>query len=355
MIEAIKDKKVWKEQIALIANSDFYHTYDYHHLSKKDNEQPVLIKYKDNKASLLVPLLLRDIPNSNYKDATSVYGYAGPLVQHISENFNMGKFQTEFNDFLKANNIVSVFSRLHPFIEHQEDVLEGLGTVTALGKVVYIDLTDSIETQRAKYNRRLKTYLNKSRRSCTVIEGNVEEHLEAFIKLYHQNMERVEADDNYFFTDEYYREILSSNEYESELSICIHNESQEVIGASMFMKKGDIVQYHLSGLSEAHFELNPIKLILDEMRIKSTNEGYKYFNLGGGLGSNEDSLFRFKSSFSKEYKDFKIWKYIVNESVYEDLVSQMLGEDYNPDTFGTDYFPAYRATNKAEGVTHNVN
>ncbi|WP_430468506.1 GNAT family N-acetyltransferase [Winogradskyella ouciana] len=350
MIEVIKDKKVWKEQIALVSNSDFYHTYDYHQLSKSNDEYPILIKYADGQTSLLIPLLLRDIDNSDYKDATSVYGYAGPLVQHIDENFNVDDFQDEFNQFLQKNNIVSVFSRLHPYIEHQESILKGLGTITALGNVVNIDLTDTIENQRAKFSRRLKTYLNKSRRSCTVIKGNIDEHLDDFIRLYHENMRRVDADDSYFFTNEYYRQILSSEDYESELSLCVHTESEEIIGAAMFMKKGDIVQYHLSGLSEEHFELNPIKLVIDEMRIKSTEEGYKYFNLGGGLGSNEDSLFRFKSSFSKDFKEFKIWKYIVNENVYKELVSQKLGNDHAPDILEADYFPAYRAVKKATEV-----
>lgn len=350
MIEVIKDKKVWKEQIALVSNSDFYHTYDYHQLSKSNDEYPILIKYGDGQTSLLIPLLLRDIDNSDYKDATSVYGYAGPLVQHIDENFNVDDFQDEFNQFLQKNNIVSVFSRLHPYIEHQESILKGLGTITALGNVVNIDLTDTIENQRAKFSRRLKTYLNKSRRSCTVIKGNIDEHLDDFIRLYHENMRRVDADDSYFFTNEYYRQILSSEDYESELSLCVHTESEEIIGAAMFMKKGDIVQYHLSGLSEEHFELNPIKLVIDEMRIKSTEEGYKYFNLGGGLGSNEDSLFRFKSSFSKDFKEFKIWKYIVNENAYKELVSQKLGNDHAPNIIEADYFPAYRAVKKATEV-----
>ncbi|WP_299365444.1 peptidoglycan bridge formation glycyltransferase FemA/FemB family protein [Winogradskyella sp.] len=350
MIEVIKDKKLWKEQIDLAVNPDFYHTYDYHQLSKNEGEEPVLIKYVDGQISLLIPLLLRAIENSNYKDATSVYGYAGPLVQHMDDSFNRDHFHNTFNEFLNEHHIVSVFSRLHPFIAHQEMILDGLGEINTLGKVVYIDLKDTIENQRAKFNRRLKTYLNKSRRSCTVIEGDIDKHLGDFKRLYHQNMERVEADDSYFFTDEYYREVLSSNDYKSELSLCIHNESQEIIGASMFMKKGNIVQYHLSGLSEDHFELNPIKLIIDEMRIKSTNEGYEFFNLGGGLGSREDSLFRFKSSFSKEFKEFKTWKYIVNEDAYNGLTKSKFGQDFEMYKNETDFFPLYRSRIKNDKV-----
>lgn len=341
MIEVIKDKNGWSEQISLVKHSDFYHTYDYHQLSKNEDEDPILIKYTDDDSALIIPLLLRNIENSVYKDLTSVYGYAGPLVLNISGQFNLENFQNELNDFFNQNNIVSVFTRLHPYIEQQEMILNGLGNVTTHGKVVNIDLTDTIENQRTKFNRRLKTYLNKSRRSCTVIKGNVDDHLDAFINLYHENMKRVDAEDSYFFSNEYYREILSSSDYESELSLCIHNETQAIIGASMFMKKSNIVQYHLSGLSEDHFELNPIKLIIDEMRIKSTEEGYKYFNLGGGLGSNEDSLFKFKSGFSKDFKEFKTWKYIVNEEMYKKLTTDKQGEDFELND--NDFFPAYRS------------
>ena len=340
MIELIEDKKAWKAQMALIKHSDFYYTYDYHQLSRNDNESPILVKYTHEQTSLIIPFLLRNIEGYDYKDITSVYGYAGPLIISIDENFKEEDFQKELNSFFKDNKIIAAFSRLHPYMEHQEKVLNGLGKVTTLGKVVCIDLSDTIENQRAKFNRRLKTYLNKSRRSCTVIKGTKEEHLQAFINLYHENMRRVEADDSYFFSNEYYRQILSSEDYESELSLCIHNETQEIIGAAIFIKTGDIVQYHLSGLSEAHFDLNPIKLIIDEMRIKSTEAGYKYFNLGGGKGSREDSLFRFKSGFAKNFKDFKTWKYIVDEEAYKILSTDKLGADVDIDTI--DFFPAYR-------------
>lgn len=344
MIEAIKDKKAWMLQLNMVEHSDFYHTYDYHMLSKNEDEEPVLLKYTNGTTAILLPLLFRSIEGSSYKDATSVYGYAGPLVIHLDNNFDREEFREEFNSFLNRNKIISIFSRLHPYLDHQEMILDGLGIITGLGNVVNIDLTDSIENQRAKFNRRLKTYLNKARRSCSVIKGNVEEHLDDFIRLYHENMKRVDADDSYFFSKDYYKGILESDEYESELSLCIYNETQEVIGASMFMKKGNIVQYHLSGLSEDHFELNPIKLIIDEMRIKSTEEGYKYFNLGGGLGSREDSLFRFKSGFSKDFRAFKTWKYIVNKEAYRARTYDVLGKDFDFST--VDFFPAYRLKKK---------
>ena len=157
MIEVIKDKKQWDEQLALVEYLDFYHTYDYHYLSKKDDELPILIKYKDGNNCLILPLLMRSIENTAYNDATSVYGYAGILTLHMDEYFNKENFHNELNTFFNENNIVSVFSRLHPYLENEEMIFEGLGIIQSLGNVVYVDLTETVEEQRAKFNKRLKS------------------------------------------------------------------------------------------------------------------------------------------------------------------------------------------------------
>ena len=103
------------------------------------------------------------------------------------------------------------------------------------------------------------------------------------------------------------------------------------------IKTDSIIQYHISGTRDKYLHLTPIRVLIDEMRIRGTEQGYKYFNLGGGLGSSEDSLFNFKASFSKDFKDFKIWKYVVNQSLYENLVKQ-----YSDLNGNQEFFPLYR-------------
>ena len=341
MIETINSKEEWTKQLDLIGNTDFYFTYDYHQLSKNDDENPILLKYSQGESIVLLPLLFRNIEGTPHKDATSVYGYAGVLSNINRSTFNVSKFQENLHRYLLDQKIISVFSRLHPFINNQESLLSGLGEITEQGMVVYLDLTLPIDVQRANFNRRLKTYLNKARKVCTVIEGDHHEDLKKFIELYHENMRRVDATDSYFFDQEYFERIMASNDYTAQLMICRDNESQKIIGGAIFIKKDNIVQYHLSGLDADFFDLNPIKLIIDEMRLKSVEEGYTYLNLGGGRGgSNEDSLFRFKSGFSKDYKNFKLWKYIVNQELYNTLSSKHAKEASNIDE--TQFFPAYR-------------
>lgn len=343
MIEVIKDKEQWNEQLTLVEHSDFYFTYDYHHISKNDNELPILIKYTDGNSTLVFPLLLRPIEDTNYFDAVSVYGYAGVLAVHIAEKFNKENFHKELNAFFKELKIVSVFSRLHPYLEYQESLLDGLGSITTLGPVVYIDLKETLENQRKLFNRRTRTYLNSFRKTCTVIESKHEDDLNAFIQMYIKTMNRVNADKQYFFDEQYFHQLLSSSDFNSTLLLNIHNDSQIINGGALFMAKGPFVQYHLSALNEDFHDPSCIKLIIDEMRIKSSNAGFEYLNLGGGRGSKKDSLFAFKSNFSKKVKSFKIWKHIVDEKAYKTLVENHLRHSVETGPIDTEFFPAYRS------------
>ncbi|WP_297695296.1 hypothetical protein [uncultured Eudoraea sp.] len=47
MIEIIKDKENWDRLVKNCDFSDFYHTYDYHHASRIEGEQPILIHYSE--------------------------------------------------------------------------------------------------------------------------------------------------------------------------------------------------------------------------------------------------------------------------------------------------------------------
>ncbi len=344
MIKIIEIKEDWCPLIASSKNSDFYHTYDYHYLSKKKDESPILIAYSENDKAISLPLLLRKIEGTPYFDATSVYGYSGPTTKNISTDFDNSVFKEELNKIFQELKIISVFSRLNPFIEYQDTVLKGLGDLAFSGKVINIDLTRDLDTQKSAYDKRLRTYINKSRRQCGLRLAESPEDLDIFIDMYYENMRRVNANKSYFFNKDYFLNLFNAKDFVTEILLATHNESKKVIGGAMFIKKNKIVQYHLSGVKEEFLALDAIKLIIDEMRIRATQEGYKYFNLGGGVGNKKDLLFHFKSKFSKDYKDFRLWRYVANQKVYDDLVDSELGKERSSLRYKayTQYFPFYR-------------
>jgi len=351
MIEIITDREEWSSFMKLIGHFDFYFTYYYHLLSKKDGERLMLIAYREMDTLIALPLLIRDIEGTSYKDATSVYGYAGPLCKTKQKDpavFDNSRFKAELQRFLIDNKIVSVFSRLHPYLDYQANLLKNIGCISSPGCVVNIDLTLPMDIQRQQYNSRLKTYINKARRVYDIVEGTKEEQIEEFIEMYYENMRRVDADAYYFFERRYFYQLMISSNFKVKLLLCSRKDTGELIGGAMFIKTGYIVQYHLSGCKEEYLHLNPIKLLIDEMHVLATEENYTYFNLGGGLGVREDSLFQFKASFSKDLKPAGFWKYIVNKEVYDDLVAQSKIGQKHEEQGETDFFPAYRHKIKTE-------
>lgn len=346
MVEIISNKKDWNELLLMVDIHDFYHTYDYHNISKKEDEKPVLIKYSENDKLIVIPFLLREISGSHFHDFTSVYGYAGPLTKNIDADFDNSIFFKEMNDYFNNNNIISVFSRLNPFIPNQKICLRNFGEVSSLSHIVNIDVTQDLEIQKQSYHKRLRTHINKARRECYIKTAETKDEVMAYIDLYYANMERVNAKKDYFFDHEYFFQLLDSKDFNTRILLAIKKETQKIIAGAMFIETNKIVQYHLSGSDFEYLNLFPIKLLIDEMRIIASNENCKFFNLGGGVGSKEDSLFHFKSSFSQDFKNFTIWKCVSDIEKYEALIVEKMKP--NCDNFVkncTNFFPCYRCKN----------
>ncbi|WP_298345911.1 peptidoglycan bridge formation glycyltransferase FemA/FemB family protein [uncultured Algibacter sp.] len=338
MIQIIAKKDDWDSFLLDFDEYDTYHTFDYHKIAKQEEDSIIFIKYTEGDITIGLPLVIREISNTIYKDATSVYGYCGPLSKGVSENFDNKNFIKELLDYFNSNNIISVFSRLNPYIANQKEILANLGALSMLGKVVNIDLTLDKIQQRQNYQRRLKNHVNKARRNCSIIETKKASDIYDFIKIYDENMIRVNAHESYYFEEDYFINLYKSKDFETEILFALDNETKKIIAGAMFFKVNNIVQYHLSGTKNEFLNLMPTKILIDEMRIRTTDAGYKFLNLGGGLGaSDDDSLFWFKSSFSKDFHSFYLWKLIVNQNAYNTICDKMQIKNKN-----SSYFPLYR-------------
>lgn len=338
-VKILESKTEWDSTLKKIGDHDFYHTYDYHQLSKQSNERAVLFVFSEHDVLIAIPFIIRPIENHSLYDATSVYGYAGPISMNIAEDWDNSTFKNELIDFFKKEKIVSVFSRLNPYINNQETILKDVGDIKKLGPVVNIDLTKDLDEQRTLFSRTTKRYLNKIGKLCTTEISDKEEDILKFIDLYYENMDRVNAKKRYYFDKDYFFSFLKSSGFKTDVIFAILNETKEIISAAMMVKTNKIIQYHISGTLNEYLNMTPIRLLIDKTRISGTEEGYTYFNLGGGLGSQDDSLLRFKSSFSKDFKDFKIWKLICNQEMYDELVTANEDASKNMDS---DFFPLYR-------------
>lgn len=342
MVEFITERNDWNELINLFHDAEVYHTFDYHNLVKKECDKPILIKYVGDNSLVAMPIIIRPIEGTNLNDAISVYGYSGPLGIGVNEKFDYIDFNRKLTEYLRSQNIVSVFVRLNPLISYQSFILRGSGTISSLGKVVNIDLSKSKESQKKHYSSRLLTYLNRLRERFAIECHKDEQSMSKFIEIYYETMLRVGADTSYFFKKSYFNGLLKSKEFDTDLLLAYDKKNGEILGGGIFIKKNKTVQYHLGATRNNRLNLSPSKLIIDEMRIRGSNEGFSNFNLGGGVKGKKDSLFYFKSNFSKDILPFKAWKMILETSTYDNLVKIKLGENSTLNSIN-DFFPLYRS------------
>ncbi len=336
-IVLITEKDRWNSYIKKSFIYDFYHTWYYNSLDKSG--EPFLFIHEIDSAFVAIPLIKRAIDKSEYFDCTSVYGYSGPIsnmpFRSLTKDLIEG-FKEAFLNFMRSENIVSVFSRLHPII-NQEILLECLGGIYNNGKTVVVDLTLPIEEQRHRYRKAIRQKVNQLRRRGYVVrEATTDEEVSSFVKIYNENMVKVNASSYYFFDDEYFFRLLRADDFESKLILAYYND--EITSGGLVTLSNNIMQFHLAATSNNYLKEGPMKLLFDEACLIGRNLGMEFLHLGGGVGGKEDSLYNFKTGFSDVHLNFTTWRFIANLSVYNSLVEQRSKEK----PLGT-RFPLYRS------------
>jgi hypothetical protein len=346
-----KQHAEWNGLLSRARRHDFYHLPGYHLLAEKNGQGKVaLYVYEDGEHFVALPLLVRPIESvagleshgRGLCDATSVYGYAGPLTTEVElSNQFLGDFREALLGAFREARVVSAFSRLHPLIR-QPQVLSGLGEVQVIGRTASIDLAIPNEAQFLRYRKGHRYEVNRLRRMGATCQEDVEfSHLDEFVCMYVETMKRAGAADDYFFERGYFQGIAELPC--THLFIC--TLGAEVICGGLFTLCDGIVQYHLSGVRSEYQKLAPTKLLIDEVRRWANEHEAIVFHLGGGLGSQEDSLFQFKAGFTDRRHEFCVWRWVVEPEVYGNLCSAK--EEWNRRSglvsAGPDYFPAYRS------------
>ena len=111
-----------------------------------------------------------------------------------------------------------------------------------------------------------------------------------------------------------------------------------------------IVEIHLAATRTEWITKSPLKLLFDHVRLWATAQHASLLHLGGGVGAKADSLYSFKSGFSKRRHAFYTWRWIINQPVY-DLLNRTRNrfsdiQDMSPDN---GFFPRYRDYSESPG------
>lgn len=324
----------WNNLLDQFETWDFGHSYEFHALSERNGEgSPILFAVLDefNRPVMIWPGLLRKIKDTFLLDMTSVYGYSGPIIKN--KNRREECLKVVF-DKMHEIGIVDVFSRMHPilgshFSEPTDDFIES-------GSIVLIDLKGQRATLES-YGSGLRYDIKKLKQSGVHVEvDDACRYLDDFHAIYTDAMKNLHAYDYYLFSKNYLTDLTQMPK--SEVSLIFAKYENKKIGAGLFVVTNSIMQYYLGGVVEKFRQLSPLKVILEAAHQQALDKELRYLVLGGGVGSQQDDLFRFKCRFGRTVIPFYLIKKVIDADAYTRLCSV---EGREPDSGG--FFPTYRA------------
>lgn len=316
-VDVVNEKGEWTKVLGEFPSHDFVHTYDFHRLSHLNGEgDPVMYVLRDVRGKPLLSwqALKRPIEGTDHVDLGSVYGYGGPL---FSDSCDLSSRFSMLWRRMKDDGAVSLFSRMHPLFIDGINVEKLKGE--RLGDVVIIDVEDGedvISRYRGSHRREI---VNALKNGLKVTVDWDFKSIEAFYSIYRQSMLGLNASDYYMFSMDYFYRFVSCEDF--KVFLIFADLNGEKISASMFVVTGEIMQYYLSGTVAAHRKIAASKAIIAKAHELASGLGVKKIVLGGGVGSEKDALFKFKSGFSKITKPFYITKKVLNDSMYKELCS----------------------------------
>lgn len=302
--------------------------------AEADGGLPCAVVVTEGKATCVASFLRRTITEDLW-DATSPYGYAGPVWSPGLTSDVRATLLQHAAAALREAGAVSWLIRLHPMLEAVEAVADG--TVVDHGPTVAVDLTAPSEVRWKSFRSGHRADISRARREgCTVDFDHDLLHIGEFARLYNDTMERIGSSDYYRFGIEYFETLRSA--LQGRVVLARARLEGELVGAALFTLSDSsrLVGYHLSGSAPMPSNLQPTKLIIEQMQQWAEGHGYRALHLGGGLGAAEDSLYRFKSGFSSWTHRFRTIRFVLDARRYQQLSR---GRDSQ-----SGFFPLYRAT-----------
>ena len=321
---------------------DVYFGEKYIKLYETENNQAVCFIYEEDEKLLLFPFLKRNFEydGQSYSDFETAYGYGGPIYNTIDEKFIFRSLDC-FKEYCIQNNFVAGFVRFHPLLNN----FKGFTTIGELmldRHTIAMDLTLSEDDIWMKeiHTQNRNTIKKAKKIGLEFIIDKEYKHLMDFISLYNSTMTKVESDSFFYFHDNYYKAF--KEEFKNSFLGLVSFDSKIISGAIFFYSK-NFGHYHLSGSDVNYLYTCPNNFLIYEGSKALKELGVEKFHLGGGLNSNEkNSLYQFKSRFSKSKYDFFIGKAIFNQTIYDKLNNEWIVKNPKKDVQFKNYLLKYK-------------
>lgn len=338
-IYSINERQEWDVIVRSFQNYDVYYLSGYVRAFQIHGDgEPHLLYYENDGCRAIYVFMKRITLVPDLYDSITPYGYGGVLFDKEPSLESLRTFWNEYLRKMQELHIVDNFVRYHPILRNAA-LMKKISFVIDLGKTIALDLSspEVIWNNIISKNRNM---IRKAEKSGIEIHHSHEYSLfKTFMEIYDATMKKDHAEQYYFFGMEFYDSIY--NDLDGNYEIFYATYEGKIISISIMLYANNSMHYHLSGSLIEYRNLAPSNLLLYKAALWGCEMGFKTFNLGGGIGSSEDNLYKFKAAFNRnsDYQ-FSIGKEVYNEELYNLLVNEKFKDNESrPDS---SFFPLYR-------------
>lgn len=272
-------------------------------------------------------------------DSVTPYGYGGVLFEGNVSEENLRAFWKAYAAKMNEENIVDNFVRYHPVLKNTGP-MKSVSDVIDLGHTIALDLSspEVIWDNIVSKNRNMIRKAEKN--GIEILHGQGMDLMDQFMEMYNATMRKDNAEEYYFFKRPFYESIDRDLKNNYEMFYAMY-EGRPIAMSILFFANGRL-NYHLSGSVVECRNLAPSNLLLYKAALWGYEHGFKTFHLGGGMGSGEDGLYKFKAAFNKKSDyQFSIGKQVFSQEKYDELVKIRRESDPSFDET-SHFFPLYR-------------
>ena len=337
----LSQSEEWDATVRTFAEWDVYYLSGYvkaFHIH--GDGDPFLLYYESPELRAIYVYMRRRTAIEGVFDSVTPYGYGGVLFEGDTSEENKAAFWKEYLSVMEQDHIVDNFVRYHPVLKNAEP-MKSISEVIDLGKTVAFDLTSPEVIWENIISKNRNMIRKAEKNGIEIRHGKDLALFEDFRRIYNATMEKDNAEEYYFFGEKFYESIHNDLHDNYEMFYAVYEG--QIIAMSIMLFGNKQMHYHLSGSALEYRNLAPSNLLLYKAALWGCEHGYKTFHLGGGVGSGEDNLYKFKAAFNKmsDYQ-FSIGKQVFDQEKYDELVAIRAAEDSNFKK-ESKFFPLYRA------------
>lgn len=294
--------------------------------------QPLFLSYESGGEHWLHGLHRTDVPGLPLKDASSPYGYGGPLCSTDDPDFVAAAWQA-YGKWMRADGVAVEYIRFHPVLGNERHYG---GNVVESRAVVCVDLEQAdIATG---YAVRQRQALKKGAAAGLVYEeAGLVSVVREFASFYRAGMGDIGANPFYLFADSYFEALAASGL--ARVGYC-RSPDGLWLAAALFLDGDGVREYHLAATCAQGRKASASTFVLHHAGIAARARGLRRLYLGGGSDARPDNpLLFFKASFSPQRLTYRTGWNVFDDNRYDELKKR---------------FPRERAEHPERPIFHRI-